>query len=43
VSVRCGTLEADPILRPSVHAYVASKAPWDRICDDLPQAPEGFA
>jgi len=43
VSVRCGTLEADPILRPSVHYHVASKAPWDRICDELPQTPEGFA
>ncbi len=43
VSVRCGTLDSDPILRPSIHAYVASKAPWVRICDDLPQAPEAFA
>jgi hypothetical protein len=43
VSVRCGTLETDPILRPSVHAYTASKAPWHRICDELPQAPGAFA
>ena len=43
VSVRCGTLDSDPILRPSIHAYVASKAPWVRICDDLPQALEAFA
>ncbi len=43
VSVRCGTLDDDPVLRPVVHAYVASKAPWTEILDDLPQRPEGFA
>ena len=43
VSVRCGTLDTDPSVRPSVHAYVASKAPWVEICDDLPQAAERFA
>jgi hypothetical protein len=43
VSVRCGTLETDPGLRPSIHAYVASKAPWFEIRDGLPQAPEAFA
>jgi len=43
VSVRCGTLDTDPILRPSTHAYAASKAPWYRICDELPQAPGAFA
>lgn len=42
VSVRAGTVEGDPGLRPSVHAYVASKAPWLDICDDLPQKPESF-
>lgn len=43
VSVRCGALEVDPIIRPSVHAYVASKAPWYKIYDELLQAPEAFA
>jgi hypothetical protein len=43
VSVRCGTLDDALPLRPSVHAYVASKAPWFDICDDLPQKPESFA
>ena len=43
VSVRCGTLETDPGLRPSVHVYVASKAAWHEIHDDLPQKPEAFA
>ncbi|HEY8155617.1 MAG TPA: GFA family protein [Myxococcota bacterium] len=42
VSVRCGTLEADPGLRPSIHTYVGSKAPWFEICDPLPQKPGAF-
>lgn len=41
VSVRCGTLKDDPGVRPSFHAYVASKAPWISITDGLPQYPEG--
>jgi hypothetical protein len=43
VSVRCGTLDEDPGVRPKVHGYVASKAPWHEIRDDLPQTPENFA
>ena len=43
VSIRCGTLDDDPGLRPAVHAYVASQAPWYEIGDDLPQKPESFA
>ena len=43
VSVRSGSLDAGPGLRPSVHAHVASKAPWFEICDGVPQAPEGIA
>lgn len=43
LSVRCGTLEGDPGVRPSVHIWVGSKAPWTDICDGLPQMPEGFA
>jgi hypothetical protein len=42
VSVRCGTLDDDPGLRPSVHAHVASKAAWDEIHDELRQAPGDF-
>ena len=42
-SVRCGTLDGDPGLRPSQHVYVASKAPWTEICDGLPQKPAGMA
>jgi hypothetical protein len=41
VSVRCGTLDGDPGIRPSAHAWTASKAPWTEICDGLPQRPAG--
>lgn len=37
VSVRCGTLDETPNMRPSEHIYVGSKAPWFEICDDVPQ------
>ncbi len=43
VSVRAGTLDDDPVLRPSVHSYVADKAPWLEITDGLPQKPGSFA
>jgi hypothetical protein len=42
VSVRCGTLDSDPGIRPSVHAFAASRAPWVEICDGVPQAPEAI-
>ena len=35
-----GNLEDDPGVRPQAHIYVASKAPWFDITDDLPQFPE---
>ena len=34
------TLDDDPGVRPACHSYVASKAPWFTITDDLPQFPE---
>jgi hypothetical protein len=40
VSVRCGTLKEDPGLRVAYHAFVASKAPWVDIRDDLPRFDE---
>ena len=40
VAVRCGTLKQDPGMRPSYHAFVASKAAWVDICDDMPQFDE---
>jgi hypothetical protein len=35
----CGspTLDGDPGLRPERHVFVANKAPWFEITDDLPQ------
>jgi hypothetical protein len=38
--VTYGTLIDPPSLAPQVHIHVASKAPWDRILDDLPQHAE---
>jgi hypothetical protein len=32
-----GTLDDDPGIRPGFHVFVASKAPWHVITDDLPQ------
>jgi hypothetical protein len=43
VTVRCGSLDTDLDLKPSVHAFVAHKANWDEIRDDLPQHAEYFA
>jgi hypothetical protein len=40
VSVPAGTLDTDPGMRPQAHIYVASKAPWFDIADDLPQYDE---
>ena len=42
VSVRSGTLDGDPELRPGAHYHVASKAPWYEICDGLAQQPGGL-
>ena len=35
-----GGLDDDPDIAPQAHIFVASKAPWDEITDDLPQHPE---
>lgn len=42
VSVRVGTLDEEPGMNPSMHFYVASKAPWFEIRDSLPHLPEGL-
>lgn len=34
--VTLGTVDGDPGVRPQAHIFVASKAPWDQITDDLP-------
>ena len=39
VSIRLGAVDGDPGIRPQYHTFVASKAPWDTITDDLPQFP----
>jgi hypothetical protein len=41
VSVRGGTVDGDPGIRPSVHVWAAARAPWTEICDGLPQRPAG--
>lgn len=37
VHVAMGTLIDAPSIRPSAHIFVASKAPWHEITDNLPQ------
>ena len=34
-----GAFDDDPGVRPEVHIFVDSKAPWDVITDDLPKFP----
>ena len=40
--VRAGTLDGDPGLRPSVHIWVSSKAPWVELDDGTPKHGRGF-
>jgi hypothetical protein len=40
VRVPYGTLVDEPTLKPTAHMFVASKAPWYEILDDLPQHAE---
>lgn len=37
VSVPAGLLDDDPGVRPRLHVYTSSKAPWWDIVDDLPK------
>ena len=39
VTIRLGSLDADPGIRPQFHTFVDSRAPWDEITDDLPRFP----
>jgi len=42
VSIRLGSLDGDPEIRPQYHCFVDSRAPWDELPDDgLPRYPEG--
>lgn len=40
VHVAMGTLVDDPSIRPTMHIFVGSKAPWHTITDSLPQYEE---
>jgi hypothetical protein len=41
VSIRMGSLDGDPGIRPMYHAFVASRAPWDTLPEDgLPRYEE---
>jgi hypothetical protein len=39
VSIRFGSLDGDPGIRPQVHTFVDSMAAWDAIDDNLPRFP----
>lgn len=39
VSIRLATLDGDAGIRPQFHTFVADKAAWEEIRDDLPQFP----
>jgi len=41
VHLRLGTLDEAPSLAPQFHSFVASKAPWYTIRDELPQHAAG--
>jgi hypothetical protein len=41
MTVRAGTLDGDPGVRPAGHIWVSEKAPWYEISDGLPQYPMG--
>jgi hypothetical protein len=43
MTVRAGTLDSDPGVRPAGHIWVSEKAPWYEITDGLPQYPQGPA
>ena len=36
-NLRLGILDDAPTQQPTFHIFVASKAPWEDICDDLPR------
>lgn len=37
VSIRLGSVDGDPGIRPQCHIFVGSRAAWDEIHDDLPR------
>ena len=41
ITIRLGSVDGDPGIRPQFHTFVGSKAVWDEILDSLPQYAEG--
>ena len=41
IDIALGVLDDDPGVRPAMHIFVGSKAPWLEIADGLPQHAEG--
>jgi hypothetical protein len=42
ISIRLGSLDDDPQIRPQFHTFVGSKAAWDELSDDgLPRYEAG--
>ena len=37
VSIPAGMIDGDPGVRPALHVFVGSKAPWHEITDEAPQ------
>ena len=37
VRVRLGTIDSDILEKPQAHIFIASKANWDNVCDEVPQ------
>jgi hypothetical protein len=35
--IPAGTLDDDPGIRPSIHIFASSRAPWEKITDGLPE------
>jgi hypothetical protein len=43
ISIRFGSLDDDPEIRPEAHVFVASRAPWDELPNDgLARHPEAL-
>lgn len=42
VSIRLGSVDGDPGIRPEYHTFAGSKAVWHEITDHLPQHREGL-
>lgn len=40
VWIAAGSLDGDPLVRPQCHIFVASKAPWHELHDELPKFAE---